>query len=79
LLYAAIEYPQTAVAREETVKVCRGLLFLRSLTALVETAPFLAANVGAKFCRLMQRVLRLEPHQPVESMDLILNYDIVAE
>ncbi|CDJ58451.1 Leucine Rich Repeat family protein, related [Eimeria maxima] len=79
LLYAAIEYPQIAEAREDTVNVCRRLVYLRSLTALVEAVPFLAANVGAKFCRLMQRVLRLEPHQPAESMDLILNYDIVAE
>ncbi|XP_026194059.1 uncharacterized protein LOC113147500, partial [Cyclospora cayetanensis] len=79
LLYAAIAYPVIAVARSDTLRVCRRIIFLRTLTSLVEAVPFAAANVGAKFCRLMQRVLQIEPHQPAESMDLILNYDIVGE
>ncbi|KAL8427933.1 hypothetical protein Efla_003447 [Eimeria flavescens] len=79
VLYAAIEYPADALVRGETVRVCRRISFLRTLIALIEAVPFVAANVAAKFCRLMQRVLQMEPHQQVESMDLIINYDIVAE
>ncbi|KAL8448177.1 hypothetical protein Emed_003924 [Eimeria media] len=70
VLYAAIEYPADALVRADTVRVCRRINFLRSFIALIEAVPFVAANVAAKFCRLMQRV---------ESMDLIINYDIVAE
>ncbi|KAL8271038.1 hypothetical protein Esti_005023 [Eimeria stiedai] len=72
VLYAAIEYPADAVIRADTVRICRRINFLRSFIALVEAVPFVAANVAAKFCRLMQRVLQMEPHQQASLKEFLL-------
>ncbi|KFG36045.1 leucine rich repeat protein, partial [Toxoplasma gondii TgCatPRC2] len=78
-LYACVQGATSSAVVNETVAVLRRVSFLRKLISLVEACPVMTCHIAAKFFRLMNRVLRMQPHQSAESMDLVVNYALIAD
>eukprot|EP00921_Rhytidocystis_pertsovi_P000727 GHVQ01001281.1.p1 GENE.GHVQ01001281.1~~GHVQ01001281.1.p1 ORF type:complete len:1562 (+),score=205.48 GHVQ01001281.1:31-4716(+) len=77
-LYACMVFAVNDDTQKEMTTVLRRPSFVRKLVALLESCSLLDCNVGSKFCRLMKRAIQFEPHQPAESMDMIITYDIIS-
>eukprot|EP00923_Selenidium_pygospionis_P051399 GHVN01089222.1.p1 GENE.GHVN01089222.1~~GHVN01089222.1.p1 ORF type:complete len:1965 (-),score=370.62 GHVN01089222.1:104-5998(-) len=65
--------------RRSMIKVCRRPAFIRRTLQLVRSCHLMDYNVGSKWIEVIRLGIAFEPHQPAESMDLIVAYDIVCQ
>ncbi|PFH35368.1 leucine rich repeat-containing protein [Besnoitia besnoiti] len=78
-LHACTQGATTATVLNDTISALRRVTVLRKLVSLIEACPVLTCHISAKFFCLMKLVIRMLPHQAAESMDLIINYEIISE
>ncbi|CBZ50107.1 hypothetical protein NCLIV_005830 [Neospora caninum Liverpool] len=78
-LYACIQGATSSAVVNDTIATLRRVAFLRKLISLIEACPVMTCHVAAKFFRLMNHVLRMQPHQAAESMDLVINYALMTD
>eukprot|EP00920_Eleutheroschizon_duboscqi_P021246 GHVT01050007.1.p1 GENE.GHVT01050007.1~~GHVT01050007.1.p1 ORF type:complete len:1797 (-),score=162.03 GHVT01050007.1:859-6249(-) len=77
-LFVAIVLPTSKVTQQTVRQTLQHPRFLRRITGLVESCACCGGYLLAKYLRLMTCAVTFQPHQAVESMDLLLPYDIVC-